>query len=165
MLYSLLSAMDTVKTVLTYVLIIAAFGALVFFLGYLPNKREMARREEEAKKISAIKVGSKIKTIGGIFGVIVEVNDEENSFVIETGSEEHKGYLKIDKRAVYDTDAVVPEETPAEATENTPSEPVEEPFEETATEETPVETEEAPVEETVEETEEVTEEAKETEEE
>lgn len=152
MLYSLLSATDVLKTVGKILLWVVVIAAMFFMLFYLPNKREKARQEEESKKLAAIKVGTKIKTIGGIYGVIVEINDAENCFVIETGSEENKGYLKIDKRAVYDSDAVVPEESTAAETE-TPVEaeaqndPSEEPFEETsAAEETPAEEAVEPVE-------------------
>ncbi len=57
--------------------------------------------------LDAIKPGSKVKTIGGICGVVVEVNAEENTFVLETGTEASgKSYIKFDKQAVYQTDAV-----------------------------------------------------------
>ncbi|MCD8200796.1 MAG: hypothetical protein LUD47_01810, partial [Clostridia bacterium] len=50
-------------------------------------------------------------TIGGICGIVVEVDDEESTFVLETGSEETgKFYIKFDKQAIYQTDAV-PEST------------------------------------------------------
>lgn len=57
--------------------------------------------------LDAIKPGNKVKTIGGICGVVVEVNAEENTFVLETGTEASgKSYIKFDKQAVYQTDAV-----------------------------------------------------------
>lgn len=50
-------------------------------------------------------------TIGGISGVVVEVNKEENTFVLETGSadSEKKSYLKFLKQAVYQTDTKIPD--------------------------------------------------------
>ena len=74
------------------VLIVAAFVAMMIF-----NSRSQKKRQP----------GSKVKTIGGICGVVVEVNAEENTFVLETGTEASgKSYIKFDKQAVYQTDAV-----------------------------------------------------------
>lgn len=85
---------------------------LVVFMIY--NRRSQQKRQEEAQNtINAIKPGNKVKTIGGICGVIVEVCDD-NTFVLETGTEKSgKSYMKFDKQAVYQTDAVVPAATPA----------------------------------------------------
>ena len=72
------------------------------------NSRSQKKRQQESQKmLDAIKPGSKVKTIGGICGVVVEVNAEENTFVLETGTEASgKSYIKFDKQAVYQTDAV-----------------------------------------------------------
>ena len=85
------------------VLIVAAFVAMMIF-----NSRSQKKRPQESQKmLDAIKPGSKVKTIGGICGVVVEVNAEENTFVLETGTEASgKSYIKFDKQAVYQTDAV-----------------------------------------------------------
>ena len=101
---------------------------LVVFMVY--NKRAQAKNQkEQAAMLDAIKPGNKVKTIGGICGVVVEVCDD-GTFVLETGTEASgKSFIKFDKQAVYQTDAVVEkkEETPA---------PVEEaPAEETKAEE------------------------------
>ena len=92
------------------VLIVAAFVAMMIF-----NSRSNKKRQQESQKmLDAIKLGSKVKTIGGICGVVVEVNPEENTFVLETGTEASgKSFIKFDKQAVYQTDAV-PAGTPAE---------------------------------------------------
>ena len=57
--------------------------------------------------INAIKPGSKVKTIGGICGEVVEIDDEENTFVLKTGTSDggEVSYLKFDKQAIYQTDA------------------------------------------------------------
>lgn len=85
------------------ILIVAAFVAMMVF-----NSRSQKKRQQESQKmLDAIKPGSKVKTIGGICGVVVEVNAEENTFVLETGTEASgKSYIKFDKQAVYQTDAV-----------------------------------------------------------
>ena len=93
------------------VLIVAAFVAMMIF-----NSRSNKKRQQESQKmLDAIKPGSKVKTIGGICGVVVEVNPEENTFVLETGTEASgKSFIKFDKQAVYQTDAVPAGTTPAE---------------------------------------------------
>lgn len=121
------------------VLIVAAFVAMMIF-----NSRSNKKRQQESQKmLDAIKPGSKVKTIGGICGVVVEVNPEENTFVLETGTEASgKSFIKFDKQAVYQTDAV-PAGTLAEKadknaakeekSENTEAaEPAAEPVEQTA---------------------------------
>ena len=89
---------------------------LVVFMIY--NRRSQQKRQEEAQNtINAIKPGNKVKTIGGICGVVVEVCDD-NTFVLETGTEASgKSYLKFDKQAVYQTDAVAPTAAPAKPVE------------------------------------------------
>ena len=101
---------------------------LVVFMVY--NKRAQAKNQkEQAAMLDAIKPGNKVKTIGGICGVVVEVCDD-GTFVLETGTEASgKSFIKFDKQAVYQTDAVV------EKKEDAPA-PVEEaPAEETKAEE------------------------------
>lgn len=96
------------------ILIVAAFVAMMIF-----NSRSQKKRQQESQKmLDAIKPGSKVKTIGGICGVVVEVNTEENTFVLETGTEASgKSYIKFDKQAVYQTDAVSEGAKSAEKTE------------------------------------------------
>ena len=106
------------------VLVIVAF--MIF------NRRNQKKRQEETKSmLDAIKPGNKVKTIGGVCGVVVEVCDD-NTFVLETGTEASgKSYLKFDKQAVYQTDAVVeksvpaPVQAPVEAPVEEANEPVE----------------------------------------
>ncbi len=134
----------TVVTFLPWLLIIGAVVLLWFF-----SRRSQQKQQEQINKtLDAIQPGNKVKTIGGICGIVVELCPEDNTFILETGSEASgKSYIKFDKKAVYQTDAAPDggveapakeapvEETPVEET------PVEEPFEEVA--ETPVEGEEA----------------------
>ena len=76
------------------------------------SRRSQKKRQDEVNKmLDAIQPGNKVKTIGGICGVVVEVLPEESAFILETGSDAHgKTYIKFDKQAVYQTDA-----KPAEA--------------------------------------------------
>lgn len=127
----------------SWVMIAVLFGIIIVFM--FVNRRSQKKRQEETQNmLDSIQPGNKVKTIGGICGVVVEVCPEDNTFVLETGTEESgKSYIKFDKQAVYQTDAVAKkEETPVEEQVEAPVETVEEaPFEEAA----------APAEETAEE--------------
>lgn len=48
-------------------------------------------------------MGDKVKTIGGVCGVIVAIDDAENTFTMETGSGDNVSYIKFDKGAIYQT--------------------------------------------------------------
>ena len=94
---------------------------MFFFNGRTQNKRQ----QEMQETLDALKPGCKVKTIGGICGVVVEVDRAENTFVLETGNEANgKSYMKFDMIAIYQTDAKkeaapaeeVAEETPVEET-------------------------------------------------
>lgn len=88
-------------------LVIMAFIAMIVF----SSRRNKKRQQEAEKLINAVKPGNKVKTIGGICGIVVEVDDAENTFVLETGSEStEKCYIRFDKQAIYQTDAVVEED-------------------------------------------------------
>ena len=140
----------------SYIMLIVVFG--IFIALMVLNRRAQQKKQKETMDLlDAVQPGNKVKTIGLISGTVVEVCPEDNTFVLETGSETTgKSYLRLDKQAIYWTDAVAKkEETVAqpEAAEEANAETeaaveaVEEDFapvaEETATEETVENTEEA----------------------
>ena len=131
----------------TYVILGVLILAIIVMFVFSSKRRK--KQEEDAKNlIDAVKPGNKVKTIGGICGIVVEVDTEENTFVLETGSEQSgKCFLKFDRQAIYQTDAVVEKNAPA-ATEGVAEPAAEEKVEEVK-EETPAEVpaEPAPVEE------------------
>ena len=113
-------------TIIMIAVVVLVIGAMYF----LSNRSQKKRQEETEALLNAIKPGNKVKTIGGICGVVVEVCEDDGTFVLETGTEASgKAYIKFDRQAVYKTDAVV--EKPAVA-----------PAEETAVEEAKAETNE-----------------------
>ena len=106
---------QTIKTLVGWGLIIAL---LMWF--YFSNKKRMKQQQEYIDRRNNIKPGNKVMTIGGITGTVVEVNPDDNTFVLETGSEEMgKSYLRFDKAAIHDSDAIAqePVETPAQDAE------------------------------------------------
>ena len=111
--------------------ILAVFIAIIVVFFVISSRRNKKRQQEADQLMNAVKPGNKVKTIGGVCGIVVEVDNEENTFVLETGSEKSgKCYMKFDKQANYQTDAVVDK---AEEKKEEPK--AEEPFEEHAAEE------------------------------
>ena len=111
--------------------ILAVFIAIIVVFFVISSRRNKKRQQEADQLMNAVKPGNKVKTIGGVCGIVVEVDNEENTFVLETGSEKSgKCYMKFDKQAIYQTDAVVDK---AEEKKEEPE--AEEPFEEHAAEE------------------------------
>lgn len=109
------------STIFTYVILGVMIVAIVVMFIFSGKRRK--KQEEEAKKlIDSVKPGNKVKTIGGICGIVVEVDNEENTFVLETGTEQSgKCFIKFDRQAIYQTDAVVDKD---EKTEEAPVEEV-----------------------------------------
>lgn len=79
---------------------------LVLIVGmYMFTSRSQKKRQEKVNQmVDSLRVGSKIKTIGGIHGEIVEVC--EDTFVIKSGANGNYGYLRIGRNAIYAHDEV-----------------------------------------------------------
>ena len=111
--------------------ILAVFIVIIVVFFVFSSRRNKKKQQEAQQLMDAVKPGNKVKTIGGVCGIVVEVDPEENTFVLETVSETSgKCYMKFDKQAIYQTDAVV--EKPAETEEKAEEPKGEEPFEESA---------------------------------
>ena len=52
---------------------------------FLTNKKRKKQEQDAQDLINAVKPGNKVKTIGGICGIVVEVDNEENTFVLGNG--------------------------------------------------------------------------------
>jgi len=89
----------------TWIIIIVLVVVMVVMF-VISNRRQKKAEAEQKAIFDAVKPGNKVKTVGGICGVVVEVNEEDNTFILETGSEASgRSYLKFDKQAIYTTDA------------------------------------------------------------
>lgn len=118
---------------------------------YFTNKKRRAKAEAETAKRNAIKPGFKVTTIGGIVGTVVEVDEENNTFVLQTGNDEHPSLLTFDKLAIYNS--VDPDEGKEEPAEGEQVEALsdDEVFPENAGENVETPSEDTPVEEKTEE--------------
>lgn len=90
------------QTLIPIIIIVVLLVA--FFVWSFISQRKKQKNFNET--IAAVRPGSKVKTIGGIVGTVVEVDDEEGTFVLRTGdSAGNESYMKFDKQAIYQTDA------------------------------------------------------------
>ena len=90
---------------IVFICVIAALLIAFFVWSFISNKKKQKNFNDT---INAVKPGNKVKTLGGICGIVVEVDDAENTFVLETGSETSgKCYMKFDRQAILQSDAVV----------------------------------------------------------
>lgn len=79
--------------ILMTVLMVVAFGAVMYFFMYRPQKKQ----EKEVNNMrNNLQVGDEITTIGGIIGKIVSIKDE--TVLIETGHDRTK--IRILRTAV-----------------------------------------------------------------
>ena len=125
-----------------WLIILVPFVILLVF-NYFSSKKRTEQAEAEKQRRNAIQPGYILVTIGGIVGTVVSVNEEEGSFILQTGDEEHPTYLKLDKVAIYsweDPNAPKEEEVSEETTETVEGEVFEEQTE--TTEEVAPQTEE-----------------------
>ena len=77
---------------------VAIFPAMYFLL-IRPNSKKR-KAEEEMKK--SITIGDDVTTIGGIIGKIVAIKDDEDAYIIETGTDRAK--IKIRKWGISSVD-------------------------------------------------------------
>lgn len=75
-----------------FLLYILCLAAIIFFLLILPQQK---RKKNHRRLMDALAVGSKVLTVGGLYGVVAEVT--ENSVVIRG---KDGGLLEFDKMAV-----------------------------------------------------------------
>ena len=94
-------------------LIVALVGIVALFIWQSISGKK--KQQEAQNMVNALKVGDRVKTIGGICGFVVEINNNENTFVLETGTDDKKSYVKFDKGAIYQT-------APHEGSANAPKE-------------------------------------------
>ena len=96
---------DTGNPYMTWIIMGVAIALIIVMMVF--SRRSQQKKQDELKAtLDAIQPGNKVKTIGGICGVVVEVCKEDNTFILETGSEASgKSYIKLDKQSVYQTDA------------------------------------------------------------
>lgn len=106
---------DTQQVMMWVIVGVLAVLLVVWFV--FSNKKNKQKQTEYMEQLQAIGPGNKVKTAGGICGVVVEVCDD-NTVIIETGSElSGKSYVKMDKELIAQSDAKGPTQIARERAE------------------------------------------------
>ena len=82
------------------IMIFILVGLLVLFF-VMSSRSNKKKRAETELMMSKFKKGCHVKTIGGIMGKVVAINDTDGTFILETGSNKQKCLIKFDKQAIY----------------------------------------------------------------
>lgn len=93
---------ESIAALLPNVLIIVAFIAVFYFMIIRPQSKQRKARE---KMLNELKVGDRIKSIGGIYGRIASIKD--NIITVEVGHDRVK--LVFDKAAISGVEGGDPE--------------------------------------------------------
>ena len=85
--------------------ILGVVVVLLFAWFFFSGRKNKQKQKEYVEQLDAIAPGNKVKTAGGICGIVTEVCDD-NTVIIKTGSEE-SGYsfIKMEKELIAQTDA------------------------------------------------------------
>lgn len=79
-------------------LILGALFVLMIVYSFYSNKK---REKQSAEMLSLIKVGVKVKTIGGFVGTIEKIDEEKALLTLNIGTEDSPTYVVIDKTCIY----------------------------------------------------------------
>ncbi|MDE6412236.1 MAG: preprotein translocase subunit YajC, partial [Clostridia bacterium] len=98
-------------------IVLGVIVVLLFAWFFFSGKKNKQKQKEYVEQLDAIAPGNKVKTAGGICGIVVEVCDD-NTVIIKTGSEE-SGYsfVKMEKELIAQTDAKGPTQIAREEAE------------------------------------------------
>ena len=122
-------------------IVLAVMVVAMLIMPYFSNKK---RNQQYMEMINGIKVGSVVKTAGGVIGRVTKITDKGGikTIILETGAKSNKSTMEFDINSIY----CVLESTKAEKTkeeseieEDAQNEVVEEKVEEPAVEEAKVE--------------------------
>ena len=88
------SSSDGAGGLLSFLLIIGVLGGFFWFLIIRPQRRQMRRRQE---LVGSIEVGDRVRTGGGIYGVVRRIDETDAILEVEDG-----GLLRVIRVAIVD---------------------------------------------------------------
>lgn len=88
---------NIIMVVLLYAIVIVG----LYLMFFRPQKK---KQKQEEQMRNNLKIGDEITTIGGIVGKIVNIKEDADSIIIETGSDRNK--MRIKKWAVASNDSL-----------------------------------------------------------
>ncbi len=91
-MYSMIFLQAPAPEMMNMVMLVAFIAVFYFFM----VRPQMAKQKKEKKFKASVGKGSKVVTTSGIHGKIVEVNDTNNTVLIETGA----GKIRFERAAI-----------------------------------------------------------------
>ncbi len=92
------------QALLGYLPTIGMFAVIVVVFYFFLIRPQKKQQKETEKMRSSIEVGDQVTTIGGIVGVVRQIKDNGEMYVIETGANNDR--LTIQKWAIQSKDTV-----------------------------------------------------------
>ena len=78
-------------------ILLIGFVVIIVITSVINNKKRKKQMAEDQQRKDRLCKGTTIITIGGLWGTVVSVDNEENTFIMESEGT----LLKFDKRAIY----------------------------------------------------------------
>ncbi len=92
---NLISALGTQNIIV--IVILAVFLVAMIVMTIVPQKK---RQKQQQEMMNSLAVGTKLMTIGRLIGKIVEVNNNENTILLNVGTDDNPTLITIEKNAV-----------------------------------------------------------------
>ena len=104
------AAQGGMSSYITIFYLVAIF-AVFYFILIRPQQKE---RKSQAARLASLEIGDSIRTNGGFFGTVIDINDEGNTVIVEFGNNKNCRIPML-KEAIVEVekpeDAVKPVET------------------------------------------------------
>ncbi|MDD6036746.1 MAG: preprotein translocase subunit YajC [Lachnospiraceae bacterium] len=94
-------------TLLYWVVLIAVFGLMFYFVGIRPQKKQQKKQDE---LMASLAIGDSVLTTAGFYGVVIDVMDEV--IIVEFGNNKNCR-IPMQKRSVVEVEKPVEEEAKA----------------------------------------------------
>lgn len=101
------STMSPAGTIMYWVVMIAIFGLLFYFMAIRPQKKQQKKQDE---LMASIAIGDSVLTTAGFYGVVIDVMDEV--VIVEFGNNKNCR-IPMQKRSVVEIEKPVEEEAKA----------------------------------------------------
>lgn len=118
MLFNLLCAGESGANSWIMPVVLVGMIVLMLLITYFPNKK---KKKEAQQMMASVRVGKKIKTIGGFVGEIVGMDEKNGTIDVNVGTKEAPVIVVLDKGAIYtvlNPDIPVKQQTEVKADEN-----------------------------------------------
>lgn len=83
-------------------IMLVLLGGVFVVMMILPMFTNKKRQKKVQEMQNSIKIGTKVKTIGGFFGEVVGFNEAENTILVDIcNDQDQKLIIKLDRQGIY----------------------------------------------------------------